>query len=220
MSPVKHAVIAAAGLGSRLGHGKPKCLVEIEGITILAQLLSRLSDVEDVRVVVGFEEKAVMAELKRIRPDAIAVRNPNFRSTTTLHSYAAGAKYLDGDCLFLDGDLLLEPESFKHFIDSCRPNAPKLGITKAKTRDAVYVTIEDEKVTAFDRLGPAEFEWANVAWLPIEFFKNIEDTSVYQHLYRFLPLGTKELVSYEVDTEEDLLQARENSHLFGMNAGA
>ncbi len=45
MSFVKHVVIAAAGLGSRLGHGKPKCLVEIDEVSVLSHQLSLLSDV-------------------------------------------------------------------------------------------------------------------------------------------------------------------------------
>ena len=36
MQPVDFAVIAAAGLGSRLGYGIPKCMLEIGGSTLLS----------------------------------------------------------------------------------------------------------------------------------------------------------------------------------------
>lgn len=216
MPTVKHVVIAAAGLGSRLGHGKPKCLVEVDGVSILEHQLSLLSDVEDVRVVVGFDEKTVISELRRIRPDVLVVRNPAFRSTTTLHSYAFGAKHLKGDCLFMDGDLLLEPDSFSRFLRSCEAGVPQLGITKAKTSDAVFVEMDGNNVVDFRRQVPTEFEWSNIAWLPVSYFDEIGDTAVYEHLRSRLPILAREVVSYEVDTEHDLIQAVENARKFGL----
>ncbi|VFS90048.1 putative sugar nucleotidyltransferase [Pseudomonas aeruginosa] len=53
MSPIEHAVISAAGIGSRLGLNKPKCLVEVGGKTLLAQHLERLAEIPNVWVVVG-----------------------------------------------------------------------------------------------------------------------------------------------------------------------
>ncbi|NTE85649.1 NTP transferase domain-containing protein [Agrobacterium rubi] len=218
MSPVKHAVIAAAGLGSRLGHGKPKCLVEVEGVKILRHLLHLLSDVEDVRVVVGFEEKEVINEIRKIRPDVMVVRNPGFRATTTLHSYELGARHIKGDCLFMDGDMLIEEASFNAFLESCTPNTPRLAITKTKTRDAVFTTVENGIATSFRRDDPTEYEWANISWLPNAFFSEIGNTAVYEQLRQFLPMATQELIAYEIDSEQDLLLAKENIHLFSLHA--
>ncbi|MEJ8311126.1 NTP transferase domain-containing protein [Agrobacterium larrymoorei] len=218
MSIVKHAVIAAAGLGSRLGHGKPKCLVEVEGVKILKHLLHLLDDVEDVRVVVGFEEKEVISELRKIRPDVLVVRNPGFRSTTTLHSYELGARHITGDCLFMDGDMLIEKESFKAFLQACRPNEACLAITKTKTRDAVFATVEDGMVTSFRRDDPTTFEWANISWLPNAYFADIGNTPVYEQLKQFLPMRAHELVAYEIDNEQDLALAKDNIHLFQLEA--
>ena len=217
MPTVKHAVIAAAGLGSRLGQGKPKCLVEVEGVKILKHLLSLLDEVEDVRVVVGFEEKAVLSELRQLRKDILVVRNPNFRSTTTLHSYALGCQYLDGDCLFMDGDLLLEPQSFRRFLASCKPGQPRLATTRSKTKDAVFSCMEDDRIIAFRRDEPTEYEWSNIAWLPTSIFKDIGNTPVYQHLTAYLPIIGHEIVSYEVDTAEDLSLALRHKDLFGLH---
>ncbi|MBB3967119.1 NTP transferase domain-containing protein [Rhizobium metallidurans] len=215
---VKHAVIAAAGLGSRLGHGKPKCLVEIEGVKIIKHLLSLLKDVEDVRVIVGFEEKAVISAIRAIRPDVLVVRNPGFRSTTTLHSYELGGRYIKGDCLFMDGDMLIEPESFAAFLASCEPGVAQLGITRTKTRDAVFLTREDGHAVSFRRDDPTEYEWANIAWLPVDYFADIGNTAVYEHLRQFLPIRTHEVIAYEIDSEQDLALARDNLHYFNLQA--
>ena len=42
MQTIGSAVIAAAGLGSRIGMGMPKCMIEIDGVTILSRLLTAL----------------------------------------------------------------------------------------------------------------------------------------------------------------------------------
>lgn len=218
MSVVKHAVIAAAGLGSRLGMGKPKCLIEFSGTTILEHQLGLLHDIEDVRVVVGFEEERVIALIKEIRSDVIIVRNPAYRTTTTLHSYAMGAEYLKENCLFMDGDILFQPSSFNSFLLACKRNEPLIGVTKAKTKDAVYtVTNEKFEVESFSRTTLTPFEWANIVWIDPDKFANPIATSVYERLTAYLPLKTKEITSYEIDTKEDMDNAITNLSLFELN---
>jgi choline kinase len=218
MPAVEHAVIAAAGLGSRLGHGKPKCLVEIDGVSVLAHLMHLLADVPDVRVVVGFMETEVIREIAAIRPDVIAVRNPGFRATTTLHSYAMGARGLTGDCLFMDADLLIVPETFHAFLDTCRPGEPRLALVRAMTTDAVYAELEGDKLVEFNRDRPTEYEWSNISWLPVTLFDEIGHTAVYEHLRKYLPIATGTLESFEIDTVEDLERARANAARFGLAA--
>lgn len=218
MPTIEHAVIAAAGLGSRLGHGKPKCLVQIDGVSVLAHLMHLVADVPDVRVVVGFMETEVIAELARVRPDAIVVRNPGFRITTTLHSYAMGAKGLTGDCLFMDADLLVVPETFQQFVAGCRPGEPRLALTDARTTDAVFVEVLDELVTKFYRDGVAQYEWSNIAWLPTRLFEEIGHTAVYEHLRRYLPMNLGFVESYEIDTAEDLDRAKRMAERFRLEA--
>jgi choline kinase len=218
MSTVEHAVIAAAGLGSRLGHGKPKCLVRINGVSVLSHLMQLVADVPDVRVVVGFMEAEVIAELAKVRPDAIVVRNPAFRATTTLHSYAMAARGLRGDCLFMDADLLVVPETFHRFIADCRRGEPRLALTRSRSTDAVYVELEDGLVAGFRRDRPTEYEWANIAWLPTRFFSEIGQTAVYEHLRKHLPVRTGKVDSYEIDTASDLERARQNVARFNLEA--
>jgi choline kinase len=207
-------VIAAAGLGSRLGHGKPKCLVRINGVSVLAHLMHLVADVPDVRVVVGFMEADVIEELTRIRPDAIVVRNPDFRNTTTLHSYAIGAKGLADDCLFMDADLLIVPHTFERFLAGCRAGEPRLALTSSRSTDAVYVELADGLAANFRRDLPTRFEWANISWLPTRFFDEIGPTAVYEHLRNYLPLSVGEVDAYEIDTAGDLDRAKQMATQF------
>lgn len=202
MSPVEHAVIAAAGFGSRLGRGYPKCLVEFRGRTLLERQLELLRDVPDVRIVVGFREHEVVAHARDVRPDVLVVRNPAYATTTTLNSYALGARFLTEPTLFMDADILFEPASFAGFVDACT-RAPLVGYTRARTADAVFADVRDGLVRGFSRTVPGAFEWANLAYLPPAYCECGEG-SVYGRLSQDLPLAARFVDSFEVDRPADL----------------
>jgi len=63
-SPVRKAIILAAGTGSRLGQfteHTPKCLAPINGVPILINMLSHLCDVgvEETVIVVGYLKEKI-----------------------------------------------------------------------------------------------------------------------------------------------------------------
>lgn len=124
MSPIEHAVISAAGIGSRLGLNKPKCLVEVGGKTLLAQHLERLAEIPNVWVVVGFQEELVIEQVRNLRRDAIIVRNPDFDRTNTLQSIHRVSRYLDRRFLAVDGDTFIENRSFERFPRCRRAGGP------------------------------------------------------------------------------------------------
>ncbi|WP_256221923.1 NTP transferase domain-containing protein [Pseudomonas sp. NBRC 111127] len=118
MSLVKHVVISAAGIGSRLGLNKPKCLVEVAGRSLLDWHLSRLQWAETVWLVVGFHEEDVIEHAIALRPDLIVVRNPDYARTNTLQSIYRVSRHLRERMLVLDADTVMEPESFKAFLQA------------------------------------------------------------------------------------------------------
>ncbi|MDO8954816.1 MAG: NTP transferase domain-containing protein [Gammaproteobacteria bacterium] len=207
MSLIKHVVIAAAGLGSRLGMSKPKCLVEVHGKPIIAYLLELLIDIEDVRVVTGFCEDQVMDVIKKIRPDIIFVRNANFYSTKTIDSYALGARGIENQVLFLDADIIFSPQSFKNFLHQCVHNKYLIGITDTKTEDAVFAQVNEENnVISFSLETQSAFEWANILCAPGNYFEG-KSGDVYLQLEKNLPLKACHINSFEVDRLSDLEKA-------------
>ena len=209
-------MICAAGTGSRLGVGVPKCLVSIDGRSIIDRQLDLLDDVPDLRVAVGYREELVVRHVAARRPDAIFVRNDDYGSTTTLHSLRRAVAHLDRPCLALDGDLLIEPASFRQFVAACAEGAPLIGITPASTDDAVFVTAADDgrSVTAFHRQPAAPFEWSGPAFLGREHLATSEGY-VYEALEAHLPLRACPVVTAEVDTPDDLDRAREVVRAWG-----
>ncbi|PID53267.1 MAG: hypothetical protein CSB46_09100 [Micrococcales bacterium] len=213
-----HAVIAAAGFGSRLGRGHPKCLLEVAGKPLLRWQLDLLTDVPDVRVVVGFQEDAVTDLARRLRPDVTIVRNPAFAGTSALASYALGGRYVAEPCLFMDGDIIFDPVTFQAFCERAG-DRPLVGYTDAKTQDPVYVDIDEpaQLVRGFSRTDVSAFEWANLLCVPGDALEQglpgrpASASTVFEYLRTQLApvagLGAAYLRSYEIDRPQDLAVA-------------
>jgi len=200
---VTTAVIAAAGLGSRLGLGYPKCLVNCYGTKILEHQLSLLNFLEDIRVVVGYRAELVSKLARSIRSDIKIILNADFKTTSTLDSYRLGAAGCDGNVLFLDGDIIFEKPSFISFIDDCQPNENMLAITHAKTADAVYCDVDSNTcINSFSRSIKTNYEWANLAWISPKLLSG-SYPSVFESLTSSLPLRAKVIRSYEIDRKSD-----------------
>lgn len=210
MQVVKHAIISAAGIGSRLGLNMPKCLVKVNGRRIIDYQLELLSEIEDVRVVVGFLEDQVIDHVRQVREDVIFVRNSNYASTSTLQSIALAARFMKEPFLALDGDVIIEKRSFKRFLHSCKQGAPLIGVTAAGTEDAVFVRSKKVNgqiiVEGFQRNPNTDLEWTGIAYLDGGHIRN-ENRFVYELLEQSLPLPAAMLECFEVDTQADLAKA-------------
>lgn len=212
---VKHAVISAAGLGSRLGLNIPKCLVKLGNRELIYYLLPLLEHVENVRVIVGFKEMEIIEVVRQIRRDAIFVRNPNFATTSNAYSLYLGTRHLKEPYLTIDGDMFIDPVSFGQFLSRCVPGTNLIGITQAKSEDAVFVELNDnQEIMRFQRSKPTPYEWCGIAY-----FDNIsvrpQTKYVFNEIETSLPAKSCVIDCYEVDTPQDLdiLQANSQSLL-------
>lgn len=203
MNTLQHAVIAAAGFGSRLNQGIPKCLVEVNGHKIIEYQLARLRDIPDVRVVVGYHAEDVVRTVKRLRPDVTFIVNERFDATSTLQSYYMGCHDIHDFFLLLDGDIIPPRTSFQTFLRRfSRENI--IGLAPATTEDAVFIHCDSlGRVGAFTREEPSPFEWSNIALLHSDHFQN-ENIYVYQCIEKFLPVRGELVERLEIDTPADL----------------
>jgi choline kinase len=212
MQPVEGAVIACAGLGSRLGMGLPKCLIEVGGRTILSRLVeSLLPRVPRIHVVIGYREEMIADYCARHYRDVVLVRNPDFRETNTAHSLMLGSAGFLHKVLYLDGDLLIDDASMDKFIQAATTVPLLVGVTRAKSSQAVYATVrvKDDDATeieAFHRAPETPFEWANMfAGAPALLRPGLH--YVYECLEPHLPAPARTIELFEIDTPEDLAQA-------------
>jgi CTP:molybdopterin cytidylyltransferase MocA len=210
------AVIAAAGLGSRLGHGLPKSMVEIGGQTILSRLIEEVEQHTDrIHVVVGYREELVIQHCALHHRNVVLVRNPEFRSTQTIHSYRMGARGLPAEgVLFLDGDFVLAPGTLSAFLAAADGRESLVGVTPAGSEHPVYARTAlgtgGLEVNRFGREDAAPHEWASVLVAPPAILAG-HDTYVYEALEPHLPLPAQIIHVAEVDTAADLELAQEKA---------
>ena len=108
------AIILSAGQGSRLGHlvdGRPKCLIDFNGRTLLDRQLDTLeaNGVHEAVVVTGFHDELVNEAIARRTggPTVRTVFNPFYKVADNTGSLFMAREELTGDCLVWNGDTLV-----------------------------------------------------------------------------------------------------------------
>jgi choline kinase len=158
------AVILAAGVGKRLhtvSGGRPKCLIEIGGASLLARLLESLAavGVTDAVVVTGFGDDAVRAAIADV-PGGMRVRaafNPRFREGAIL-SLATARDALDGPVLVMDADVLCPTAMIARLVRSPHENAFLMDASAPNTGEEQMLLVRDGRVRNIVRGGAPGYE--------------------------------------------------------------
>ena len=204
---IENAVIAAAGFGSRLGRGLPKCMVKVGDYLIIDYLVNVLKPyVKNIILVVGYRSELVVKYCEENFSNIKIVINHDYKSTNTAYSYSLGSAQIKGKCLFLDGDLIISEQSMLQFLSKACEVDTLLGITKNITQDPVYVKVENNKIIEFMRGEKSEYEWANIFCGDARLLDNAPNY-VYEELQYLENLYFTEIDLQEVDTELDYLKA-------------
>lgn len=112
------AVVAAAGLSSRMGAFKP--LLPFDGATVIARCIANLraAGAADVVVVTGYRAEELTAHLRGC--DVTLVHNPHYAETQMFDSLCLGLRALPEDCkaiLLTPGDVpLVKPETVRALL--------------------------------------------------------------------------------------------------------
>lgn len=217
MQSIKNAVILAAGAGTRLGMDKQKCLVQLAGRMIIDYQLELLRNVPNVHVVVGYQEEAVIKAVRDLRDDVVFVRNPSYMTRSNFHSLYLGARTFKTPFISLDGDLLMKRSEFDKFLVAAAAvgeNDFLLGVTEAKTDDAVFAHLDEQNnIIKFSRSEKSKYEWTG----PIYIGKHARmskqesfDGYQFEFLMQFPRLKAFALELYEIDTPNDLAFVKAN----------
>lgn len=204
---IQYAVIAAAGVGSRLGRGMPKALVEVNGRSIISYQLELLKEIPHVRIIVGYRGEAVAEAVQKLRPDIEVIYNREFAATNTLQSYYLGTKDLDEPFLLLDGDIIPQRDSLRAFLAQARGETT-IGVAPVSSEDAVFVHLDQNHcIQSFSRTEKSAYEWSNIAIVHPRLLA-YENTYVYEQLEKFLPLRACVVERLEIDTPNDIQYAQ------------
>ena len=118
MSVSKTIVISCAGMGTRLGIGSTKALIDIDGKPLIIRQLELLKDFDDIRIVVGYQMEKVIEVVNSYRKDILFVFNHNYRNTGTGGSFSLAIKHAADMVVSLDGDLLVHPDDLMRVLNS------------------------------------------------------------------------------------------------------
>lgn len=205
MSTVKSVIISCAGIGSRLGLATTKALVNIHGKSLISWQLGLLKNVEDIRIVIGFQAKEVIEEVKKIRPDVTFVYNHNYFETKTGASFYLGAKDGNDYAIGYDGDLLVHPDDMKMLLDL---DGEWIGYADKMSDDAVFVkTNPIGDVLGFSK-EYGDYEWTGPCCIKKEKLK-YSSGHVFNQLESNLPMRGVKIRACDIDTYEDYQRALE-----------
>src|SRR5215470_15094952 len=106
------AIILAAGQGLRLNGtcgGRPKCLIEVGGVTLIERQIRLIRDmgIADVTVVVGFEPDSVR---ESCGSSVRYIVNDIFYRTNSLYSLWLAKELLAEGFVVLNSDVLFHPQ--------------------------------------------------------------------------------------------------------------
>lgn len=145
------AIILAAGMGKRLGEytkNCTKCMVPVNGVTLIDRLLGQLSklDLNRVVIVVGYKGQKLIdyvgKEYMGLKIEYI--KNPIYDRTNNVYSLALAKQHLqEDDSLLIESDLIYDDGIFNLLINNPYPNLAL--VAKYETwMDGTMVRIDED----------------------------------------------------------------------------
>lgn len=201
----KSVVISCAGIGSRLGLGLTKALVQINGNSLIFWQLKLFKDVKDVRIVIGFQGGEIIEEVRKYRDDVIFCYNHRYFETKTGASYYLGARHANHETLEWDGDLLVHPDDVKKLLAT---SGEFICYADKTSDDAVFVqTNENGDVLCFSR-EQGDYEWTGPACMNKQHL--IYSTqNVFNMFEPYCPMKGIKVRAYDIDTYNDYIRVSE-----------
>ena len=174
-----HAIILAAGRGNRLAEfnpdGRPKCLLEFGGRSLLARQLDILfqQGVMKATLVVGYEADLIIDHVGTLvsRPEVAFVYNPAYLKGSVLSLLAAKDIMTRGETvLVLDADVLFHPQIMQKLIESPHQNCYLLDQDFAAGDEPVKIALHENQMVEFRKALPVGLKFETLGE-SVGFFK-------------------------------------------------
>jgi choline kinase len=188
------AVILAAGQGTRIRsvHGEhPKCLIEVDGRTILDHQLEALAmaGINDVTIVVGYEKDQIVSLVKSRDFDCQRIHfieNPAFAITNNIYSLWLALEWLRGDSfIVLNADVIFDPEILSAAV---HPRAPISMIVDPLWRDETMkvVVVGDHVTRMSKKISREEFSGT---YIGISIFSKVIQDRFFRTMNELISAG-------------------------------
>ncbi|TDJ48494.1 MAG: phosphocholine cytidylyltransferase family protein [Nitrospina sp.] len=235
-NPITTALLLAAGKGHRLQpltDSMPKCLIEINGITILERLIDNLCDngFKRLVIVVGYLDHCIRRFVNEYGGDLTIefVTNPLFQTTNNIYSLWLARKKIRESFLLVESDLVFESSQLEGLL-----NPDRIAISyRQPWMNGTTVTMDSlNRVTAFGMGSNGFVEDTSYKTVNIYSLSNASWRRVVERLELYISSGKvneyyevvfKEMIAdgslsmegvffdpefwYEIDTPTDLVNA-------------
>jgi choline kinase len=180
-------IILAAGTGTRLNGTaiRPKCLVEIGGMSLLRRQIRELrrSQINEIVVVLGFQADTIRSECGE---GIQFVENSRFTQTSSLYSLWLARQHLTRGFVVLNSDVLFHPQILKDLLQSSYDDALLISYNQESTvplgDEEMKVKVKKDIVIDISKdINPIEADGENVG------------------IVKFSPAGAKLLIQYMDD---------------------
>jgi choline kinase len=180
-------IILAAGTGTRLNGTaiRPKCLVEIGGMSLLRRQIRELrrSQINEIVVVLGFQADTIRSECGE---GIQFVENSRFTQTSSLYSLWLARQHLTQGFVVLNSDVLFHPQILKDLLESSHDDALLISYKQESTvplgDEEMKVKVKEDIVIDISKdMNPIEADGENVG------------------IVKFSPAGAKLLIQYMDD---------------------
>lgn len=172
-------LILAAGMGKRLGEltdDNTKCMVKVNGISLIERALRQLDQLSLGRIVVviGYKGQKLVDYIATldIRTPVEFIENPVYDRTNNIYSLAlAKDRLLEDDTILLESDLIFEEGTLRDLIDDPRDTLA-LVAKHESWMDGTCVTIDAaDDITGFIDKKHYDFHDAGVYYKTVNIYK-------------------------------------------------
>lgn len=196
-------IISCAGMGTRLGIGSTKALVDVCGKPLILRQLELLKDYDDVRIVVGYQADRVMQAVKSYRKDVLFAFNYDYATTGTAASFSKGLVGAREYVVAFDGDLLVHPEDLALILDH---EGECVGGCDPTTDNPVLMRLNGQNQVVEFSTEQGDLEWTGLAKLKTARLKEGAG-HVYMMVEPLMPVDVVKIRTKEIDTPHDYEEA-------------
>lgn len=185
------AIILAAGMGRRLGDltkGHTKCMVEVNGVTLIDRVIKQLSRLNLSRLVlvVGYKGKELKGYIGN-RYDGVIkieyVENPIYDKTNNIYSLALAKDLLcEDDTLLLESDLIFEDSMLDILISHPDPNLALVARYESWMDGTMVRIDQDRNIVNFVPKAAFRYEDVDVYYKTVNIYKFSKEFSQKEYV--------------------------------------
>lgn len=191
-------IICSAGMGTRLGIGTTKALVNVSGKPIILHQLDSLKQIGDIRIVVGFQAERLIEVVNKERKDIMYAFNYDFKNTGQAESLSKALIGLKKYTVIVDGDALYNPKDLMALLSY---DGECIGTCTIYSEEPIYANTTHGFVTELNEIK-GELEYSCIVKVLSDRLEKSKG-QMYELLNKLLPIHSIPVRTRDIDTPDD-----------------